>query len=80
MQEYKSDRAIRTRDALVSAAFDLMLERPLEDIPIDDLVAAAGSAKAASSITSVTKMASNKRLPCKSEVKLKSKSQRRIHS
>lgn len=45
MQEYKSDRAIRTRDALVSAAFDLMLERPLEDIPIDDLVAAAGVGK-----------------------------------
>lgn len=45
MQEYKSDRAIRTRDALVTAAFDLMLERPLEDIPIDDLVAAAGVGK-----------------------------------
>lgn len=45
MQEYTSDRAIRTRDALVSAGFELMLERPIEDISIDELVSAAGVGK-----------------------------------
>ncbi len=45
MQEYTSDRAARTHDAMISAGFDLMLDRPIEDIPIDDLVTAAGVGK-----------------------------------
>lgn len=45
MQHTKSDRAARTRDALLSAGFDLMLDRSVDAIPIDDLVAAAGVGK-----------------------------------
>ena len=45
MQHTKSDRAARTRDALISAGFDLMLDRSVDAIPIDDLVAAAGVGK-----------------------------------
>lgn len=45
MQQTKSDRAARTRDALLSAGFDLMLDRSVDAIPIDDLVAAAGVGK-----------------------------------
>lgn len=42
----KSDsRASRTRSALLAAGFDLMAERPIDAIPIDDLVASAGVAK-----------------------------------
>ncbi|WOR15244.1 TetR/AcrR family transcriptional regulator [Hyphomonas sp. FCG-A18] len=45
MQHTKSERAARTRDALLSAGFDLMLDRSVDAIPIDDLVAAAGVGK-----------------------------------
>lgn len=38
-------RAERTRRALVSAGLDLLVERPIDAIPIDDIVAAAGVAK-----------------------------------
>lgn len=40
-----SPRAARTRAALVAAGFDLLAERPIDAIPIDDLVAKAGVAK-----------------------------------
>ena len=45
MQNTKSDRAARTRDALLAAGFDLMFDRSVDAIPIDDLVAAAGVGK-----------------------------------
>lgn len=45
MQHPKTDRAARTRDALLSAGFDLMLHRSIDAIPIDELVAAAGVGK-----------------------------------
>lgn len=45
MEQTKSDRAARTRNALLSAGFDLMLDRSVDAIPIDDLVAAAGVGK-----------------------------------
>lgn len=45
MQHSKSDRAVRTREALLSAGFDLMLDRSVDAIPIDDLVVAAGVGK-----------------------------------
>jgi AcrR family transcriptional regulator len=38
-------RAARTRAALLAAGFDLLVERPIDAIPIDDVVARAGVAK-----------------------------------
>ncbi|MCL4671374.1 MAG: TetR/AcrR family transcriptional regulator [Sphingomonadaceae bacterium] len=38
-------RTSRTRAALLTAGLDLMVERPIDAIPIDDFVAAAGVAK-----------------------------------
>ena len=40
-----SPRATRTRAALISAGLDLLVDRPIDAIPIDDIVAAAGVAK-----------------------------------
>ena len=40
-----SPRAARTRAALIAAGFDLLVERPIDAIAIDDLVAKAGVAK-----------------------------------
>ena len=40
-----SPRAARTRSALIAAGFDLLVERPIDAIPIDDVVAQAGVAK-----------------------------------
>lgn len=40
-----SSRATRTRAALIGAGLDLMVERPIDAIPIDDFVARAGVAK-----------------------------------
>ena len=40
-----SPRAVRTRSALIAAGFDLLAERPIDAIPIDDVVARAGVAK-----------------------------------
>jgi AcrR family transcriptional regulator len=40
-----SPRAARTRSALIAAGFDLLVERPIDAIPIDDVVAKAGVAK-----------------------------------
>jgi AcrR family transcriptional regulator len=40
-----SPRAQRTRTALIAAGFDLLVERPIDAIPIDDVVARAGVAK-----------------------------------
>lgn len=40
-----SPRAARTRSALIAAGFDLLVERPIDAIPIDDVVARAGVAK-----------------------------------
>lgn len=40
-----SPRAARTRAALISAGFELLVERPIDAIPIDDVVAKAGVAK-----------------------------------
>lgn len=45
MQHANSDRALRTREALLAAGFDLMIDRSVDAIPIDDLVAAAGVGK-----------------------------------
>jgi len=41
----RSPRTARTRAALLAAGFDLLVERPIDAIPIDDLVAKAGVAK-----------------------------------
>lgn len=41
----RSPRAARTRSALLSAGLDLLAERPVDAIAIDELVAAAGVAK-----------------------------------
>lgn len=38
-------RAARTRQALLAAGFDLLAQRPIDAIPIDDVVAKAGVAK-----------------------------------
>ena len=38
-------RATRTRHALLAAGFDLLAQRPIDAIPIDDVVAKAGVAK-----------------------------------
>lgn len=40
-----SPRAARTRAALIAAGFDLLSTRPIDAIPIDDVVARAGVAK-----------------------------------
>ncbi|MFM7445989.1 MAG: preprotein translocase subunit SecG, partial [Tabrizicola sp.] len=40
-----SPRAKRTRAALIAAGFDLLVERPIDAIPIDDVVAKAAVAK-----------------------------------
>ena len=40
-----SPRAQRTRDALLAAGFELLAERPIDAIAIDDIVARAGVAK-----------------------------------
>lgn len=40
-----SPRAERTRAALIAAGFDLLVERPIDGIPIDELVAKAGVGK-----------------------------------
>ncbi len=40
-----SPRAARTRSALIAAGFDLLAERPVDAIPIDDVVTLAGVAK-----------------------------------
>lgn len=40
-----SPRAVRTRAALIAAGFELLVERPIDAIPIDDVVAKAGVAK-----------------------------------
>ena len=44
-QAILSPRAARTRAALIAAGFDLLVERPIDAIPIDDVVAQAGVAK-----------------------------------
>lgn len=41
----RSPRIARTRAALMAAGFELLVERPIDAIPIDDLVAKAGVAK-----------------------------------
>jgi AcrR family transcriptional regulator len=40
-----SPRAARTRGALISAGFDLLAIKPIDAIPVDEVVAAAGVAK-----------------------------------
>lgn len=40
-----SPRAARTRSALINAGFDLLADKPIDAIPIDEVVAAAGVAK-----------------------------------
>lgn len=41
----KSSRIGRTRSSLIAAGLDLLVERPIDAIPIDDFVARAGVAK-----------------------------------
>jgi len=41
----RSPRAERTRNALINAGFILLVERPIDGIPIDELVAKAGVGK-----------------------------------
>lgn len=41
----QASRGTRTRSALIAAGFELMAERPIDAIPIDDIVAAARVAK-----------------------------------
>ena len=43
--EALSPRAARTRAALLDAGLDLLADRPIDAIAIDELVAAAGVAK-----------------------------------
>ncbi|MCK0129246.1 TetR/AcrR family transcriptional regulator [Erythrobacter sp. F6033] len=45
MEEAKPDRATRTRNALLNAGFELLADRSVEAIPIDDLISAAGVGK-----------------------------------
>ena len=45
MQPELSPRAARTRAALIAAGFDLLVERSIDAIPVDDLVAKASVAK-----------------------------------
>ena len=40
-----SPRAARTRGALIAAGFELLAEKPIDAIPIDEVVARAGVAK-----------------------------------
>jgi AcrR family transcriptional regulator len=40
-----SPRAARTRNALIAAGFELLAEKPIDAIPIDEVVARAGVAK-----------------------------------
>ncbi len=40
-----SPRAARTRRALIAAGFDLLAEKPIDAIPVDEVVARAGVAK-----------------------------------
>jgi AcrR family transcriptional regulator len=40
-----SPRAVRTRSALIAAGFELLAEKPIDAIPIDEVVARAGVAK-----------------------------------
>lgn len=40
-----SSRSVRTRAALIAAGFELLVDRPIDAIPIDDVVAKAGVAK-----------------------------------
>ncbi len=44
-QSLPSSRTQRTRAALIAAGLELLVERPIDAIPIDDLVALAGVAK-----------------------------------
>ena len=44
-QPVLSPRAARTRAALISAGFDLLAEKPIDAIPIDEVVAKAAVAK-----------------------------------
>ena len=44
-QPHLSPRAARTRSALIAAGFELLVERPIDAIPIDEVVAKAGVAK-----------------------------------
>lgn len=44
-QPPSSPRAARTRSALVAAGFDLLAAKPIDAIPIDEVVATAGVAK-----------------------------------
>lgn len=41
----RNPRAVQTRSALLRAGFDLLADRPIDAIPINDIVAAAGVAK-----------------------------------
>lgn len=43
--QHSSNRSSRTRDALLDAGIKLVAERPIDAIPIDDIVAKAGVAK-----------------------------------
>ena len=43
--ESRPSRTGRTRVALIAAGLDLMVDRPIDAIPIDDFVARAGGAK-----------------------------------
>lgn len=45
MDAAKPDRATRTRNALLDAGFELLADRSVEAIPIDDLISAAGVGK-----------------------------------
>ena len=45
MEPVLSPRAVRTRSALISAGVELLVEKPIDAISIDELVAAAGVAK-----------------------------------
>ncbi|WP_292931751.1 TetR/AcrR family transcriptional regulator [Novosphingobium sp. PASSN1] len=45
LQETKSSRSGRTRMVLIAAGLDLLVDRPIDAIPIDDFVASAGVAK-----------------------------------
>jgi AcrR family transcriptional regulator len=45
LQETRPSRTGRTRMALIAAGLDLLVDRPIDAIPIDDFVARAGVAK-----------------------------------
>lgn len=45
LQQTKPSRSGRTRMALIAAGLDLLVDRPIDAIPIDDFVARAGVAK-----------------------------------